>query len=167
MTEPESAEAAPVFAEPGGNWRLVAAGPVLCLVVLIGDFVVGSGVHWVALTMCAVLLAGFVALQVAAARRHASVCLTGTELRCGTETLALAEVAAVLPAADPLARDLLPWEIARALGELSGVPKRRTGIGLRLHGGGIVRAWARDGDGLRTALEEAVPGGAGDEGDGR
>lgn len=156
-----------VFAEPGGSWRLVAVGPVLCLVVLIGDLFFGAGVHWLALTVCAALLAGLVALQVAAARQHASVTLTDTDLRCGTETLALAEIEEILPSGDPFAADLEPWETARALGELSGVPKRRTGIGLRLRDGGIVRAWARDGDGLRAALERAVPGAAADEGSGR
>jgi hypothetical protein len=36
------------------------------------------------------------------------------------------------------------------------VPRRRTAIGLRLRDGSVVRAWARDGDGLRTELEQLV-----------
>ncbi|MFF0817906.1 hypothetical protein ACFYVR_22480 [Rhodococcus sp. NPDC003318] len=143
-----------VFAEPGGRWRTVAFGPVLCLVVLVGDLFIGAGVHVFGLTLFAVVLAGLVAVQVAAARRHASVELTGRALRCGTEAVARADIAEVLPAADPEATDPLPWETARALGDLSGVPRRRTAIGLRLADGGLVRAWARDGDGLRTALGE-------------
>lgn len=147
---------AAVFAEPGGRWRTVVIGPVICLIVLIAELVVGVGVHLFALTLFAVLLAAFVAVQVLAARRHASVEVHGADLRCGTETVPLADIAELLPAADPDAADLEPWETARALGELSGVPRRRTSIGLRLVDGTVVRAWARDGDGLRAALDDAV-----------
>ncbi|MFD4183396.1 hypothetical protein [Rhodococcus sp. NPDC058514] len=142
-----------LFEEPGGRWRLVALGPALCLVVLVAEVIIGSGVHWLGLALASVLLAGLVSLQVTAARRHASVRLTPTVLRNGAETLAVAEIAEVLPEADPFAMDLEPWESAPALGELSGVPRRRTPIGLRLRDGSMVRAWARDGDGLRIELE--------------
>ncbi|MGW0176845.1 hypothetical protein ACWDUM_23720 [Rhodococcus sp. NPDC003322] len=155
-----------VFAEPGGRWRVVALGPALCLIVLVADLFVGVGVHVFGLTLFALVLAALVAVQIKAARTHASVEVTDTVLRCGTETLALADVAEVLPAADPFAEDLLPWETARALGDLSGVPRRRTGIGLRLTDGDLVRAWARDGDGLRAALEAAAGSAGRDEGSG-
>lgn len=152
------ADAPAVFAEPGGRWRTVAYGPVLCLVVLISDLVVGAGVHVFGLALFAVLLAALVAVQVAAARSHASVEVAGDTLRCGRETVPLAGVAQVLPPADPAAEDLEPWETARALGDLSGVPRRRTPVGLRMADGTLVRAWARDGDGLRAALGAAVDG---------
>ncbi|MFE3291073.1 hypothetical protein [Rhodococcus sp. NPDC059234] len=158
--------AKPVFEEPGARWRVVAVGPVLCLVVLVADLFIGAGVHLLGLTLFAAVLAGLVSLQVIAARRHASVEVTATTVRCGTETVDLADIAEVLPEADPFADDLEPWESARALGDLSGVPRRRTGIGLRLHGGELVRAWARDGDALRAVLEGAVRDGDG-EGSGR
>ncbi|TQF68609.1 hypothetical protein FK531_12375 [Rhodococcus spelaei] len=157
--------AEPVFEEFGARWRVVAIGPVLCLVVLVADLFIGAGVHLLGLALFAVLLAGLVALQVVAARRHASVEVTDAALRCGTETVALADIAEVLPEADPFAEDLRPWESARALGDLSGVPRRRTSIGLRLRGGELVRAWARDGDGLRAILEDTVEGDG--EGSGR
>ncbi len=56
------------------------------------------------------------------------------------------------------------WQSSRALGELSGVPRGRTGIGLRLTGGRTAQAWARNHRGLRAALaplieERADPGG--------
>ncbi|MFC9787328.1 hypothetical protein [Rhodococcus sp. NPDC127528] len=156
----------PVFEEPGARWRVVALGPVLCLVVLVADLFIGVGVHLLGLTLFAVALAGLVALQVVAARRHASVEVTAITVRCGTETVELADIVEVLPEADPFADDLEPWESARALGDLSGVPRRRTGIGLRLRGGELVRAWARDGDALRAVLEDAVRDGEG-EGNGR
>ncbi|MFC7449315.1 hypothetical protein [Rhodococcus daqingensis] len=144
---------------------MVALGPALCLVVLVAEAVLGSGVHWLGLALSAVLLAGLVSLQVLAARRHASVLLTPTVLRDGAETLDVAEIAEVLPEADPYAEDLEPWESAPSLGELSGIPRRRTAIGLRLRDGSTVRAWARDGDGLRTELEGLVAGDDAEDGE--
>ncbi|MGW4479026.1 hypothetical protein [Rhodococcus triatomae] len=144
------------FAEPGARWNAVVLGPALCVVVLIADIFVGAGVHLLGLALFAVVLAGFVALQVLAARRHASVEVTATRLRCGSESVDLDDIAEVLPLADPMDEDLQPWETARVLGELTGVPRRRTPVGLRLVDGGTVRAWARDGDGLRSVLESVV-----------
>ncbi|NUS44333.1 MAG: hypothetical protein HOQ24_11675 [Mycobacteriaceae bacterium] len=149
------------FTEPGARWRAVAVGPALCLVVLLADLVVGRGVHWIALGLFALLLAGITALQVAAARRHVSVELTDTALRNGVETIPVSSIAALLPERAPTAREHAPWESARSLGELVGVPRRRHGIGLRLttpSGGDtvLVQAWARDHARLRTELESVL-----------
>lgn len=145
-----------LFYEPGGRWRTVCYGPILCLLVLLLELATGGRPHWFALTFCAVLIAGFVVVQVIAARTHIGVELTETTLRNGTETLSVSSIAAVLP---PMA-DLRPgeesWENARALGELSEVPRRRTGIGLRRTDGALVRTWARDHRGLRAALTTLV-----------
>ncbi|WP_067468833.1 hypothetical protein [Nocardia amamiensis] len=146
-----------LFAEPGARWRAVFYGPVLCLAILVLELVTGGGsVHWFALLFCAVLIAGFVALQVLAGKRHVSVELTSTTLRSGTETLPLSSVAEVLPERDEESWDDEPWESARALGELTGVPRRRTGIGLRLADDTLVQAWAKDHKALRAALTGAV-----------
>ena len=48
------------------------------------------------------------------------------------------------------------WQTSRALGELSGVPRGRTPIGLRLTGGRFVQAWARNSDALRGELVRLV-----------
>lgn len=48
------------------------------------------------------------------------------------------------------------WQSARALGELTGVPRGRTGIGIKLTGGRTVQAWARRHQDLRTALTELL-----------
>lgn len=48
------------------------------------------------------------------------------------------------------------WQSARALGELTGVPRGRTGIGVKLTGGRTVQAWARRHQELRAALTELV-----------
>ncbi|MER7452149.1 hypothetical protein ABTW96_17880 [Nocardia beijingensis] len=150
-----SAEAV-LFTEPGARWRAVAYGPILCLAILALELVTGGAVHWFALLFCAALIAGFVALQVVAGKRHVSVELTTETLRSGTESLPLSSIAEVLPERDEDSWDDEEWESARALGELTGVPRRRTGIGLRLADGSLVQAWARDHKGLRTALTEAV-----------
>ncbi len=145
-----------VFSEPGARWRAVAYGPVLCLIILIVEIATGSSVHWFALVFCAALIAGFVWLQVVAGRRHVSVELTTDRLRQGAETLPLSSIDRVLPERDDESWDDEDWESARALGELSGVPRRRRGIGLVLRDGGMVQAWARDHRGLRAALTSVL-----------
>lgn len=145
-----------LFAEPGARWRSVAYGPALCAVILVLELVTGAQPHWFALIFCGAAIGGFVALQVVAGQRHVSVELTPEHLRQGTEVVPLRGIAEVLPERDEDSWDDLDWESARALGELHGVPRRRTGIGLKLRDGALVQAWARDHRGLRTALGKAV-----------
>ncbi len=57
---------------------------------------------------------------------------------------------------DAAAAAALKWQSARAIGELTGVPRGRAGIGLKLTGGRSAQAWARDHRGLRAALETLV-----------
>jgi hypothetical protein len=147
---------APLFHEPGARWRTVAFGPLFCLVALLIELATGPVVHWFALPVMAVVLALFTCIMVVAGRRHVSVELTGTVLRQGTEELPVADIEAVLAPADPEALDPERWENARTLGELSGVPRKRNAIGLRLRGGTFVRAWAKDDVALRTCLEGLV-----------
>ncbi|MEV6059612.1 hypothetical protein ACIGO9_04355 [Nocardia asteroides] len=144
-----------LFSESGAHWRAVAYGPLLCAVILLVEWLAGSTVHWFALAFCALAIGGFTVLQVIAGRTHARVELTSTTLHQGVESVSLAEIATVLPADD----DDAPQ--ARALGALSGVPRRRRGIGLRLVDGRIVQAWAVDHPGLRAALTTAVAGSRG------
>ncbi|WP_063821327.1 hypothetical protein [Nocardia cerradoensis] len=146
-----------LFSEPGARWRTVAYGPLLCLLVLILELALRRGpVHWFGLAFCAILLAGFVTLQVVAGKRHVSVELTDSVLREGTETLPLESIARVFPELDEESWDDEPWEAARALGELTGVPRRRRGIGLKLRDGAMVQAWARDHQQLRAELSAAL-----------
>ncbi|MFC9516060.1 hypothetical protein ACFTSD_10075 [Nocardiaceae bacterium NPDC056970] len=157
MPESDGGDAqTPLFLEEGARWRTVVYGPVFCVIALVIELVTGPVVHWFALTLFAAILAGIVSVQVAAARRHVSVLLTGSLLRQGAEEVPLDEIDEVLPEADPYADEPQPWETARTLGELSGVPRRRTGIGLRLRDGSLAQAWARDDEGLRDALTQAV-----------
>lgn len=57
---------------------------------------------------------------------------------------------------DAAAEAARKWQSARAIGELTGVPRGRTGIGLKLTGGRTAQAWARDHRGLRAALTRLV-----------
>ncbi|MEV6767803.1 hypothetical protein AB0N05_04145 [Nocardia sp. NPDC051030] len=123
----------------------------------------GGAVHWFGLLFCAVLLAGFVWLQVVAGKRHISVELTEDTLRQGAELLPLRNIAQVLPEDDEESWDYEDWQSARALGELSGVPRRRKGIGLKLTDGGLVQAWARDHFTLRAELSAALERLTGDD----
>lgn len=151
--------AAVLFHEPGARWRAVAYGPLICFLLLAAELAAGATPHWFALLFCAALIAGFAVLQIYAARTHVSVELTEEILRNGAETTPVRSIAAVLPAdADE------PWEDGRALGELTGVPRRRTAIGLRRTDGELVRTWAKDHRALRTALELALTRAAGEPG---
>ena len=144
-----------LFLEPGAHWRSLARGPGLCLVGAVVEEVNGLPVHTLGWVAAAVLLVAVTALQVVAARRHTAVELTTGRLRQGAEVLELADVDQVLPA-DPDGR--ADWQLARALGETPTVPRRCTGIGLRLHDGRVVQAWARDDVELRAALVATVEG---------
>ncbi|WP_067543165.1 hypothetical protein [Nocardia crassostreae] len=152
-----------LFAEPGARWRTIAYGPALCAFILVLELIRGGDVHWFGLVFCAALLGGFVWLQVIAGKRHISVELTPDTLREGTELLPLRNIAEVLPEVDEESWDDEDWESARALGELSGVQRRRKGIGLKLRDGGLVQAWARDHRTLRAELAAALERLSGDE----
>ncbi|MCW4354959.1 hypothetical protein ONR57_16770 [Hoyosella sp. YIM 151337] len=148
-----------VFIEPGAQWRALLFVPIFCLAGIVAEIWMGGPVHWLGWAIAATLLTSVVAWQVYAARAHLRVELTIGHLRQGAETLALDDVEDVLPSADDDPKLAAQWQSARALGELHGVPRRRTGIGLRLRSGTVVQAWARDHATLRAALQQvlAVP----------
>ncbi len=151
-------ESAVLFVEPGGRWRTVAYGPVLCLVGVLFEVALRIRVHWLTWLLVAVLLAGLIAVQVLGARRHCAVELTTAALRQGTEELPVSDIAELFdePGERAWDDDTFEWETARALGESVGVPRRRTGIGLELADGRLVQAWAQDDVALRAALEQVL-----------
>jgi hypothetical protein len=195
----------PLFLERGASWYWVLAGPAAAGAMLAIQITSGAGVQWVVPLAFLVLVSGFIALQIKAARIHTSVELTDAALRQGRQTIGVDEIVAVYPAptnstrsyyddrrlnknagrnpgkgnalanramkkagldpadvpetprepkSDPTTME--KWQSARALGELSGVPRGRTGIGLELTGGRTAQAWARRHAELRTALTELV-----------
>ncbi len=98
-----------------------------------------------------VLVTGFIGLQIKAARLHTSVELTSEYLREGTESVRVADMLGIYPEAR--GAEAPRWQSDRALGELTGVPRGRTGIGLKMTGDRTAQAWARRHRGLRAQLE--------------
>ena len=159
VTAGTDTEAAPIFREVGASWGWVLAGPISAGIMLWIEKSNGMGWQISVPVFFLVVMTSFIALQVKAARIHTSVVLTPETLRQGTETIRVSEIVKVYPEPDhPLAsqKDLEKWQSARALGELVGVPKGRTGIGIRLTGGRTAQAWARRHRHLRNLLTPLV-----------
>ncbi|BBY34163.1 hypothetical protein BST33_02820 [Mycolicibacter minnesotensis] len=160
MTEPH-AHTAPLFLERGASWYWVLFGPISAGLLLVIQNSSGFGFQPLVPMVLLVLVSLMLAIQVKAARIHTSVELSQETLRQGTETIRVADILAIYPEAErPTGwgkSQLQKWQESRALGELSGVPRRRMGIGLRLTGRRTVQAWARDHRRLRAALSELIP----------
>lgn len=147
-----------LFAEQGASWWWLIGGPVAALAMQLIQHNAGVGSPLVPLGFL-VLLTTVFTIQVKAARLHTSVELTRTALREGTETILVSEIVTVFPeepkkpkSAEPQE----PWQTARTLGELSGIPKGRTAIGLKLTKGRTAQAWARDDEKLKAELARLV-----------
>lgn len=151
-----SAPATVLFREPGASWAWVLIGPASAGAMTLIQMSVGYGPQPLVPSIFLVLVSGFLAVQVKAARMHTSVELTPEALRQGAETIRTEEIVRIYPA--PEGSEKPTWQSARALGELSGVPKGRTGIGLRLTNGRTAQAWARRHRELRAALVEVLDG---------
>lgn len=160
MSEPALTEPAPLFYENGASWAWVWFGPAAALAMAFIQHSSGYGWEPVIPGMFLVLVSGFLAIQVKAARIHTSVELTEQTLRQGTETIRVDEIELIYPPPEPTGdprEKPEKWQHARTLGELNGVPRGRTGIGLRLTGGRTAQAWARHHGALRAALTPLVP----------
>ncbi len=151
-----------LFCEQGASWWWLAAGPVAAIAMALIELSSGYGIQFLIPGVFFVLVTGFLAIQVKAARIHTSVELTPDHLRQGTETIRIDDIVRVYP--EPKGQDEPKWMSARALGELTGVPRGRTGIGLRLTNDRSAQAWARKHHALRAALtplvEERIPPGS-------
>ncbi len=149
-----------LFFENGATWYWLLAGPLSAAAMLTIQLKGGMGFQWFIPTVFLVLVTGFLTLQVKAARIHTSVELTRDYLRQGTETIKVASIVRVLPPAQYKAgsREAEKWQAARALGELTGVPRGRTGIGIELTHLRTAQAWARRHEQLREILTRLVDG---------
>lgn len=148
-----------LFYEQGASWLWVLAGPLAGFAMAMIQLSAGYGIQWVVPGIFFVLVTVFLAIQVKAARIHTSVELTVDQLRQGTEITRTDEIVRIYPEAT--GAETPKWQYARALGELTGVPRGRTGIGLRLTNDRTAQAWARKHHQLRAALtnllEERIP----------
>ncbi|ULE34189.1 DUF3093 domain-containing protein [Mycobacterium sp. IDR2000157661] len=148
-----------LFYEQGASWLWVLAGPGAAVAMALIQASAGYGFQWLVPTIFLVLVSGFLAIQVKAARIHTSVELTPDHLRQGAETIRTDEIVRIYPEA--AGKEEPKWQSARALGELVGVPRGRTGIGLKLTHDRSAQAWARKHRQLRAiltqVLEERIP----------
>ncbi|QRY53622.1 DUF3093 domain-containing protein [Mycolicibacterium septicum] len=143
-----------LFYEQGASWAWLLLGPFAGVGMAILQMTGGYGYDlWIPILFL-VLVSGFVAIQIKAARIHTSVELTAESLRQGAEILKIDEIVLIYPEAS--GSESPKWESARALGELSGVPRGRHGIGLKLTGARTAQAWARKHRRLREALTPLV-----------
>lgn len=159
VTSGTNTDATPLFREVGASWLWLLAGPLSSGAMLWVEKSNGNGWMISVPAFFLVVVTAFIGLQVKAARIHTSVELTPQTLRQGTETVRISEIVTVYPEPDhprTSPKDLERWQSARALGELVGVPKGRTGIGLRLTGGRTAQAWAHKHRHLRNALTPLV-----------
>ena len=157
MTEPRPdppPDAEVLFSEPGASLWWLLVGPISAVMMM--GIQLSSGYGWSPLLpgVFLVLVTGFLGLQVKAARVHTSVELTPEYLRQGAETILVSEIVKVYPEAD--GTEVPTWQASRALGELTGVPRGRTGIGVKLSSHRRAQAWARRHRQLRIALGSVV-----------
>ena len=143
-----------LFHEPGASWLWVLAGPGAGIAMLLMQMSSGYGPQLLVPGIFLVLVTGFLTIQIKAGRTHTSVELTPEYLRQGTETIRIPEIVRIYPKAE--GRESPKWQSARALGELTGVPRGRTGIGVKLTNDRTAQAWARRHRELRAALTALV-----------
>jgi hypothetical protein len=148
-----------LFYEQGASWMWLLAGPAAAVAMALIQLSAGYGIQLLVPGIFFVLVSGFLWIQVKAARIHTSVELTPDHLRQGTELISTADIVRIYP--EPKGPDESKWQYARALGELTGVPRGRTGIGLKMTHDRAAQAWARKHQELRAALtnlvEERIP----------
>jgi hypothetical protein len=145
-------EASPqvLFYEPGASWWWMLLGPIAGGSMAYIQNTTGNGFDVTVPLIFLALVSAFVLVQVKAARIHTSVELTAEYLRQGQETIRIEEIVKIYPPAE--GAELPKWQSARALGELTGVPRGRTGIGVRLTADRTAQAWARRHRHLRQTL---------------
>jgi len=154
VTESSSVPPEVLFYEQGASWWWVVMGPASAVAMALIQMSAGYGFQWLVPGIFLVLVTGFLAIQIKAARIHTSVELTPEHLRQGTERVRTDEIVRIYP--QPKGSEEPKWQSARALGELTGVPRGRTGIGLKLTNDRSAQAWARRHHQLRTVLTQLV-----------
>jgi hypothetical protein len=148
-----------LFYEEGASWWWLSAGPAAGIAMALIQLSAGYGIQVLVPAIFLVLVGGFLWIQVHAARIHTSVELTPDYLRQGTERISIDDIVRIYP--EPKGEEEPKWMSSRALGGLTGVPRGRKGIGLRLSNDRSAQAWARKHQMLRSALthlvEERIP----------
>ena len=105
----------PLYHEVGATWYWVLAGPIAAAAMLYIEVNAGIGARLLPPAFFLVLVSGFLAVQVKAARTHTSVELTHDKLRQGAETIEVGNIVRIFPEPEP-GDDPPSWRSARALG---------------------------------------------------
>jgi len=147
VTQPASDEPV-LFSEAGSTWWPALWGPLFAVVGAVVELSTGGPVHWLPWLVVAFGLGGGALVWVSARRKVYLVRLTTGTLTQGRELLAVDTIAAVSEVGVPVG--------AKVLGGGWTVPRKTYAVPLRLTGGSVVLAWARDDDALREALRRLV-----------
>ena len=139
-------EAPVLFAEPGAPWWPIVIGPVLALAGLLLDRMAPGGANPLAWLVIGLVLFLPIALIVRARRRFLRVRLTPELLVQGDETVPTGRIVGVRPADGSGRYGLRPF------GEHPTVPRHLGVVVVTLDDGARRAAWARDAEGLHTAL---------------
>ncbi|WP_439662007.1 DUF3093 family protein [Lentzea sp. HUAS TT2] len=138
-----------LYRESGSSWWPLLWGPAFAVAGYLIELITGpaSVALWtivgLVLTLCAVL---WVNLRV----KTGSIALTAEEAQFGREKLPVAMIEACTDVGAPTG--------AKVLGGGWSVPKGTTAVPLRLVGGTVVLAWARDPQAFLAALRRVVRG---------
>ena len=92
-----SVESGVLFSEQGASWAWLVAGPASAVAAAAAQLWAGYGLQPLVPGAFLVLVSGFLAVQVKAARVHTSVELTADTLREGSETIDVVDIVRVLP----------------------------------------------------------------------
>ena len=142
-------EAPVLFEESGTRVRILLFGPVLAAAGIGLESLAPGGASlplWVGVGLLVFL---YTLLLVRSRRRFLRVRLTPTTLEQGTTSLPMSHVTSLRPVDEE-------HHGVRVLGDGPVVPRRLQPVVLRLTDGTRAVAWARDGDGLRAALEDLL-----------
>ena len=142
-----STEDTEIYSEPGAGAAPLLWGPGFAVVGYLMEVSTGGPVHTIGWVVIGVVLFGLSAMWVYSRRKFMSLRVTGTQLVQGSETLEVARISDVTDVDAPVG--------ARVLGGGFTPPRKYQQVPLRLDDGSVVLAWARDGERLRTALEQA------------
>jgi hypothetical protein len=144
MTEPEV-----LFEESGTRAWILLFGPVLAAVGIALESLAPGGASLTLWGGVGLLVFLYTLLLVRTRRRYLRVRLTASTLEQGTTSLPMSQVTSVRPADEE-------HHGLRVLGDGPVVPRRLDPVVLRLSDGTRAVAWARDGAGLRRALEDLL-----------
>lgn len=142
-------EASVLFEESGTRAGILLFGPVLAAAGIGLESLAPGGASlplWLGVGLLVLL---YTLLLVRTRRRYLRVRLTPSTLEQGTTSLPMSHVTSLRPADEE-------HHGLRVLGDGPVVPRRLQPVVLRLTDGTRAVAWARDGAGLRAALEDLL-----------